>query len=615
MIRPAPALLLCCVAVAARAQSRPGDAAAALAARHRAWLGGAALDAVTDVTATGAVELRGLRGTVRLLATRVGWRRTDTELGTLRERAVVGPDGAFQHNLSGQIEPMPAEARARNQAETARLFGRHLTADGGVALTRQADATRDGRSYAVLQVDHGQGVVVDLLLDPEAGSLAFTRERGEHDEVTWTRFSDWRVVDGVRVAFQLDVERGRPEDQAHVQWQSVRFNTKVAATEFARPASRPGLLTFPDGVTSTGWLPMQLYLDRYIYLQATVNGRVTDVVLDSGAGATVVDAALADELGLRSVGQVSARGVGGVQSASFLAGVEIRLGNLTLRGIQAVKLDLSGVGRMLGRPMPVILGKEMFHAAVVDVDYPAARIAFHAPEGFTYRGPGHTVPLVAGGDGHRHVEVTVEDGPAGLCTIDTGSGATLSLFNAFCDQHQLLTGRTPVSETQSGGVGGKITSRIGTLRSVTFAGYRLEQVPATFGSDRKGGAFDTDRLAGNLGAGIFARFRLVFDYRREVLHVEPGPDWQRQPFRKDRVGLAAEWQDGALVVRFVPPGSPLARAGLKVGDRIQSLGDEAVAADRWRTTVRAHTNVPAGTEVRVTLASGQQLRVVAADYY
>ena len=361
---------------------------------------------------------------------------------------------------------------------------------------------------------------------------------------------------------------------------------------------------------------MTLFLERYIYLRGTLNGRPTDMVLDSGAAATVIDAALADELALKTDGQVTARGVGGTQPASFLAGIEIEVGGLNLRGIRAVKIDLSGVRTMLGRGMPVILGKEMFHAAVVvDIDYPNSRVAFRARAEFAYAGEGTTVPLVASGDGHRQVEVTLEGEHKGLCTVDTGSGGTLAVFQGFLDKSSLLTDRPPLSETESGGVGGRIRSKVGTLRSVTFAGYELREVPATFGVDKRGGAFDNDRLLGNLGAGIFSRFRMIFDYSRDVLHVEPAADWQTRAFRKDRIGLACQWQGGALVVTFVPPGSPAAGAELAVGTRIATIDGNPVPAEGWREALLAHTRVDAGTTVVLGTADGRELKLVAADYY
>ncbi len=383
--------------------------------------------------------------------------------------------------------------------------------------------------------------------------------------------------------------------------------------EAAAPAEA-GPVRFADGATSTGWLPMDLYLDRYIYLRGALVGVETDMVLDSGAAATVVDAAFARELGLTQSGGVVAKGVGGNQPASFLAGLELELGALTLTDIRGVGIDLSGVEEMLGRSMPVILGRDAFQLLVVDVDYPNRLVAFHRREDFAYSGAGRSVPLTLTGDGLCAVEIELEGRARGLVQVDTGSGGTLDVFAEFAQEHELLAERSPISQRQGGGVGGRILTTVATLRTLTFAGYELQAVPVSFPHATKG-VFHGSELAGNLGSAVFRRFRLVFDYGREVLHVEPGQDWDTAPFRRDRIGLETAFEEGALAVVFVAPGSPAAAAGIPVGARIRSLGGQPVHAGNWHATYQAWANAQPGTEVVFVDGEGNERRLVAADYY
>ena len=371
---------------------------------------------------------------------------------------------------------------------------------------------------------------------------------------------------------------------------------------------------FTEGASSTGWIPMELYLDRYIYLRGKIADVETDIVLDSGAGGTVVDSAFAAELGLASIGGAGAKGVGGDQPASLIQGLELELGGMTLGGILGVGIDLSGVGTMLGRAMPVILGKDAFHALVVDIDYPNRRVAFHLRDDFAYEGSGHSVPLVLSRDGLCTVEIELEQRAKAQVQVDTGSGGTLDVFAAFADEHGLLAERSPSSQKQAGGVGGRILSTVATLRSLSFAGYELRDVPVSFPQASEG-VFATSAVDGNLGGAVFRRFRLVFDYGRKTLHVEPGPDWDTAPFRKDRLGLDLAFKGDVLEVSFVAPGSPAEKAGIRVGERIRTLGGAAVAAEGWRATFVAWADVRAGTEVAFEDAEGRTRKLVAADYY
>jgi hypothetical protein len=403
---------------------------------------------------------------------------------------------------------------------------------------------------------------------------------------------------------------------------SVPFLALALGLVPIRAAARPGAETqaasapvrFAEGAASTGWMPMDLYLERYIYLRGRLAGVETDVVLDSGAGGTVVDSAFAAELGLARSGGVVAKGVGGNQPAAFLDGLELELGALTLSGIRGVAIDLAGVSALLGRGMPVILGREAFHELIVDIDYPRRRVAFHRRDDFAYTGGGRSVPLTLTGDGLCAVEIELEGRARGLVQVDTGSGGTLDVFAEFAEEHELLAGRSPSSQKQGGGVGGRILSTVATLRSLTFAGHELRDVPVSFPQATQG-VFHGSELAGNLGSAVFRRFRLVFDYGRRTLHVEPGEHWETAPFRRDRVGIEADFLDGALAVVFVAPGSPAAKAGITVGERIRSLGGQALDAAGWRAALSAWADASPGSEVHFEDGAGRARSLVAADYY
>ncbi len=253
----------------------------------------------------------------------------------------------------------------------------------------------------------------------------------------------------------------------------------------------------------------------------------------------------------------------------MVEGVTLQIGDLTIGPLTAAVIDLADVAQRIGRPMPVILGKEVFHALVVDVDYPNSRIRFHDPANFRYDGTGHRLDLIAGEEGHKNLLVSMEGGEPVAVGLDTGQGNTLSVFGQLAQERGFLTGR-PLSESKGGGVGGTTISKTATLSSVTIAGYELKDVPVTIHQENVKGAFDTKRLAGNLGAGILNRFRVLFDYEHDALWLEPG--WIRHPaYPRDRTGLGLEHDGDALIVRFVAPDGPrphwVARGRAREGSR------------------------------------------------
>ena len=590
--------------------SLPADAAA-LVEKHVAWLGGrAALDAVRDLRLEGTIRVAGLSGPITVLARRDGRQRTEADLKVVRSVEALAGDGGWERNASGQVEPMGREKLVRQRRALDRVFNLHLRGEGA-AVSLAGREEKGGREWSVVRFAYPDGDTFDLLVDPATGESTFSRSV-EDGRTTFTKLSDLRRVNGLRFAFRQETEGETARQAQSVTWEKAVVNAGLEDALFARPAAGGGLVRLPAGRSATDWLPVDLHLKRYVYLHGEVNGVETDVVLDSGAGMTVLDASFARKLNLRPEGELEARGTGGNVGAGLVSGVTVKLAGIELGPLSAAVIDLSDVGRRLGRPLPVILGKELFHALVVDLDYPASRIRFLDAPSFRYGGPGRKLDLIPAEDGHKSVTLAIEGGEPVVVGLDTGQGGALSVFRHYADARSLLAGR-PVSETRSGGVGGATTMKVATLRSVTIAGYELRNVPAAFQATDVRGAFDTKRQEGNLGAGLLSRFRVLFDYSRSALWLEPGPALDA-PFPKDKCGLGLQWADGALAVVFVAPGSPAAAAGWNEGERLAALDGEPAGPDYGKALVR-WADAKAGTRIRLTLADGTERSLVLEEYY
>ena len=358
---------------------------------------------------------------------------------------------------------------------------------------------------------------------------------------------------------------------------------------------------------------MRLVRDRALHVPATLNGVETEVILDSGAGITVVDKRFADEAGLVGGGAVAATGTGGSVEASFASDVTIALGQIELRGLTVAIVDLSSLTERFGVSMPVILGKELFNNVVVDVDYPNARIALREADAFEYEGVGHPLELVPDEDGLKLVRGSIEGLEPALFSLDTGSSGTLTIFAHYDSETGLLASRTRVSDGVSGGVGGLSQMKVATLGSFTLAGFEMIDLPAGFHVEANRGAFDTKDIAGNLGAGILNRFRVIFDYPRSRLILEESGDANEKPFPRDRTGLQAFPADGGFEVLHVCAGSPAEATGWTSGEKIVSVNGEKLRHDQeaWREW----STLPAGTELTIVDGAGRERRLVLADYF
>jgi predicted aspartyl protease len=582
-------------------------------ARHLAWLGGAAaLERLDATSVSGRLEVSGLSGSFRSVQTRSGLQHTEYDLGVVKGAQAVGRDSAWVMDGSGRVEPMGAEEEKTTRRAIARSFDSTLDGSDGSSRHDLGAEDKDGRSWRVVGFTYSDGDSYDLFLDPADGSLGWAREKRD-TETIWHRFEDWRLVDGLRFAFAVSEIHTNPGSNQVLRIDEVEVNPEVAADLFAPPRAVPKLYAFSDDAQLTDWMPMKLFRGSYIWIQGSVNGTDTDMLLDSGAGMTVLDKSFAASLGVATSGEVVARGTVGESSASFAGGLTIGVGAFVLRDLHAAVLDLSGVAAKLGRPLPVILGKEAFHSVVVDVDYPGQRIRFIEPAAFRYEGPGHRLRVFPAEDGHTQIEISIEGLPPVQVGLDTGSGAALDLFGPYVNEHRLLEGRSRVSEALVGGVGGMATEKLISLKSVEIAGYSIRDVPSGI-IQVETGAFATRRSAGNLGAGILKRFRVAFDYPHDCLWLEPNSDTESGPFVRNNSGLSLDRRNGVLEVVLVAPGSPAEAAGWKVGERIVSVNGSPVGGT-FAEGIDLFSQGSEGTVVRLGMEDKSERRLTLGRYF
>jgi predicted aspartyl protease len=369
----------------------------------------------------------------------------------------------------------------------------------------------------------------------------------------------------------------------------------------------------PRTASTDASLPLDLHDGKYLYVEGEIEGTKTDIVLDSGAGITVVDQGLANRLGLVGGTEITAQGVGGERNVKLADNVTIRLGGVTLAPMTVAILNLEEVHQKLGRTMPVILGKELFHAFPVTIDYPARRVVIHDPSHF--EAPAHTtaVPTRSIEQGHVAVEAQLEDLPTAWFMIDTGSGGSVDFHAPYVEANSLLKRYPRQGTLQASGVGGSRLERVVVARSVTLAGQTFRSVPVALATEGPG-AFSASSSSGTIGAGLLGRFVVTFDLANERMFFEPGPDVDA-PFEKDRLGLSCAMTDGHPRVDYVSPGSPAAESGLIVGDEITAVDGIVLPGTELMARLRDVKHAKSGTLVQLTLRDGTVRRVKLADYF
>jgi aspartyl protease/PDZ domain-containing protein len=337
-------------------------------------------------------------------------------------------------------------------------------------------------------------------------------------------------------------------------------------------------------------LPFELVM-RHVIVKVRVNGsRPLSFVLDTGANTAIVRMPIANELGLSLEGNVTTGGAGpGTQ-----AGKQVRNARWSLVGLEtfsqpvSLALPLPLLPSGLGCDVDGIIGGEFIRQFVVQLDYQARTITLHDPQAFAYAGGGSILPLDFTRSGHPVVSgiVTPAGGPPieHRFLLDIGSGGALVLHSPFAAEHGLprADDRT-IRAIGMAGAGGAAAGRLGRVQSLQLGPFTIDR-PFTMFSQDQAGAFSDRSLAGNIGAQIARRFRLVFDYSRRRLILEQAPAFA-EPFDRAFSGLAvrAEGSDyRTFRVDDVLEDSPATEAGIRKGDVITGIDD--TPADRFTLT-------------------------------
>jgi hypothetical protein len=140
-----------------------------------------------------------------------------------------------------------------------------------------------------------------------------------------------------------------------------------------------------DFLTARGYVRVPLTRSGvgHFHTPGTLNGRAVELLVDTGAAATVVAMSVVRELGLRAEFIDSgAGGAGGALEQFMVYGAELRLGSLAPRLAGPAGIDFEHINASLRAhgsvEVDVILGVDVFDAHAAVIDYPSMSLFLKA---------------------------------------------------------------------------------------------------------------------------------------------------------------------------------------------------------------------------------------------
>lgn len=314
-------------------------------------------------------------------------------------------------------------------------------------------------------------------------------------------------------------------------------------------------------------IPFEL-VGNHIYLRGRVNNSAPLwFLLDTGAAASYFDARQAKALGLGAQGESKT--------------VVIDFPGVTLRN-QALSIQPLGFWIYDGHAVDGMLGYDFISRFVVEINYANRTLNLFEPQRYKHLGSGEVIPLImleddSGGKVplvRARITQLGRDPIEGKFIADTGVRSSLSFNSPFVEANKLLQAEQKTIQAPLGGGSLVRESRqpVGRVPKLQLGSFTFKNSVAIFFLD-KTGVLASPEFDGVIGGEILRRFKVVFDYSRRQMILEPNRQFSA-PDEYDMSGmlLTAEGSDfKTLKVRHLIENSPATAAGVREGDVIAAV--------------------------------------------
>ncbi len=433
-----------------------------------------------------------------------------------------GYDGetAWQKDLNGQVSVVEGYAKQEMLQtiyfeSSAYLFSDSLekeTAYLGVA------AIEDAAYHKIAFFPFGSDSMY-AYFDTTTGLRKFMETRMDQVAVL-TYIDDYRSVSGMLTPFYTLAQIPDAGLITEMYLDTVELNLPVADELFSPPSEVIVDYSFPSDVDRLT-VPFD-YARGHIRIEVIINGqRRVWMILDSGSSANILHQPVADALGLTSVGNLPAMGVGGFEDVTLVKTDSMRIGGLTLYSQVAGKLDLGQLSRGgNAAEFGGLLGYDFLSRMPILVDYAESTLTIFNPDSFEADTGGIEIPF------HLTMQVptvTAEiNGIGGEFVVDLGNAFGLVLHRDFVTRNQLEQKLDDLRDIKElfGGIGGAISGRSAYAAAFRIGDILLQSIRVLL-PDSAAGMAGSEELAGNIGNLVLENFEVLFDYRGSRLIFYP----------------------------------------------------------------------------------------------
>jgi predicted aspartyl protease len=325
---------------------------------------------------------------------------------------------------------------------------------------------------------------------------------------------------------------------------------------------------FASGQKALG-IPFET-VNNLIFVQVRVNkSEPLWFLLDTGASYTLIKQRRAQALSLKTEENEKE-----FEGQPYIKGVTLSLPGVELLNQSIVTAPTAFLEPSVGRAVDGVLGYDVFHDFVVEIDYAKRLINLYEPQGYQYKGAGVSLPITIEDNTpfvHAGIGPTGNNSAEGKFMIDTGANSALNIFGRFDDAHHISKSLRKTLQSTGLGTSGAKQTRIGRIEEIRLGRLKIKYPVVSLAQSS---ASDADEIGdGEIGAELLRRFKVIVDYSRGRIILESNAQFT-EPYEASLSGasLIAEGPDYRTYrVRAVIDDSPATEAGLRVGDIITAI--------------------------------------------
>jgi PDZ domain len=346
-------------------------------------------------------------------------------------------------------------------------------------------------------------------------------------------------------------------------------NTETPPSPAAQQSAPPARFAFGGNAAE---LPAE-FTENLIFLPVDINKSQPSLFeLDTTAAASSINRARAAELGITNF----------QNPVLNFPGLDMPFANLAI-------VDQGNWSAQIGCPYQGTLGADFLSRVVVEIDYARQTLRLYDPGAYKYSGKGASFPLrFEEGVPIIRAKFTLpgQKTHEGDFVVDTALDASLLISERFAESHRVFSSHIKTIAASDPEIDDGAHIVLGRLAEFQIGHYEVKSPIAAFIRQTSNSASDNNR-AGSIGGGMLRRFTIIFDYAHQQIILDPNTHFTDYE-QEDKSGIAVVAKGPGLLtfeVASVQPGTPGADAGVKKGDVIAGIDDEA-AADLTLAAIR-----------------------------